>query len=308
MELINIPPADVWPGYTLPLISAVLWALSAPIINIGLSNVPQRLGIHGVLLGLFVALLSATISLAGWALASGAKLSINWHLAAAGAFTFPLATGIYYATAIAFSGQTEVAAQFAKLKPLLSIIFAALFLGEALSVDLVLPIALIAAGVSIFIVTALQGKISIQAVLLGVLTAMAWSLGETFMVLGLSGQTPLADNFVSLLFGTLTILPVMLFCSRKLFLERELLCWWLFPFALHGILSFGLAYAIFFAALESVGMLKTVIINAFWPVLSLLFTYVINRIRGVQYSLPCYAWFAGILLCGGSALQVWKLA
>ncbi|AFI85555.1 DMT family transporter [Methylophaga nitratireducenticrescens] len=306
MQLIDI--FSNWPDYALPVMSAVLWALSAPVVNLGLNKIPSRLGSHGVLLGLFVALSSAAFCLAIWAWLSGAAITINWRLAAAGVFTFPVATGMYYVTAVAFKGQAEVAAQFAKLKPLISIIFAAVFVGEVLNADMVLPIALIAAGISIFIVTAIRGKITMQAVLLGALTAMAWSVGETFMILGLTGSAPLTDNFVSLVFGALAIVPVMLIFSKKLYIERHSLGWWLLPFAVHGIISFSLAYAFFFAALESVGMLKTVVINAFWPVLALLFTYVINRVRSVNYKVPYYAWFAGLLLCSGSAVQIWNMA
>lgn len=307
MDLSGILPTG-WPNYTFPIMSAILWALSAPIVNIGLEHIPRKLGVKGVLVGLFVALCSATVCLAGWTWMSGTQITINWRLAAAGVFTFPVATGMYYATAIALEGQTEVASQFAKIKPLISIVFAALFVGEALTADLILPIALIAAGISIFIVTAIRGKITIQAVLLGGLTALAWSLGETFMTLGMTGGTPLANNFISLVFGALAMLPFMLLLSKRLYIERHLFGWWLLPFAVHGILSFSLAYAFFFAALESVGMLKTVVINAFWPVLALLFTYLLNRVRRVQYNVPYYAWLAGILLCMGSAMQAWKLA
>jgi uncharacterized membrane protein len=307
MELANIFPENL-PTYTLPVMSAILWALSAPIINVGLDRIPPRLGIHGVLLGLFVALISAAISLAMWTWLSGSEINVNWRLAAAGVLTFPIATGMYYVTAVAFKGQAEVAAQFAKLKPLISIIFATLFVGEALNIDMVLPISLIAAGISVFILTAVRGKITMQAVLLGALTALAWSLGETFMTLGLTGGSPLTDNFVSLVFGVLAILPIMLLFSKKFYFERNALGWWLLPFAVHGIISFSLAYAIFFAALESVGMLRTVVINAFWPLLALLFTYIINRVRRAPYNVPYYAWLAGILLSSGSAVQVWNLA
>ncbi|HCC81946.1 MULTISPECIES: DMT family transporter [unclassified Methylophaga] len=307
MELTDI--FSNWPSYTLPVMSAVLWALSAPIVNLGLDKIPPRLGSHGVLLGLFVALSSAALCLAIWAWLSGAVINLNWRLAAAGVFTFPVATGMYYITAVAFKGQAEVAAQFAKLKPLISIIFAAVFVGEALNAEMVFPIVLIAAGINIFIVTAIRGKITMQAVFLGALTAMAWSVGETFMILGLTGGSPLTDNFVSLVFGALAIVPVMLVFSKKLYIERHSLGGgWLLAFAVHGIISFCLAYALFFAALESVGMLKTVVINAFWPVLALLFTYVINRVRRVKYMVPYYAWLAGILLCSGSAVQIWNMA
>ena len=113
------------PSYTFPVMSAVLLALSAPIVNLGLDKIPPRLGSHGVLLGLFVALSSAALCLAIWAWLSGAVINLNWRLAAAGVLTFPVATGMYYITAVAFQSQAGVLAQFAKLKHMSSINFVA---------------------------------------------------------------------------------------------------------------------------------------------------------------------------------------
>ncbi len=90
------------PDYFFAIASALLWALSAPIVNYAIRKpafVEQR--IH-VLAGLMVSLTTGVIVLSVVVLSLGMFPVIRYELMLAGIFTFPLATGIYYFAGVAF--------------------------------------------------------------------------------------------------------------------------------------------------------------------------------------------------------------
>ncbi|MAR90082.1 MAG: DMT family transporter [Pseudomonadota bacterium] len=291
------------PSYLLPVFSALLWALSAPLINQGVRGLPAAMGRSGILLGLFVSCWSGALCLSAFVWLNGIPFAFNGALFLAGILTFPLATATYYLASISFKNHTEIASQFAKSKPLITLPIAYLLLGEPVEQGLWLSIPLIVVGVGIFLVQSMRGDTALKPVVFGLLAAVFWALGEIFMKLGLTENSPLADTYAALLSGALGISCYLPFFLGPVIQQRSAIGTWLWPFCAHGIISFGFAYVFFFSSLAEYGVMKTVVINSFWPVLALVITALINRLRRLPNEVPVYVWWAGLFLCSGSALQ-----
>ena len=291
-------------SYSFALASALLWAVSAPILNIGLERIPKDAKVPGILTGLFISLVAGSLSLLLIVADNLEAVRISRHLVLAGVFTFPVATGLYYLCGNAFEGKTEIAAQFARVKPIFSVLFAVFLLKEKLSWLSYSSLLLVSIGLGFLIMGGLQGVFRSVALLLGVLTALAWALGEVFMKIGLTGKLSIIDTFVALLSGTIVGSVFILPWTFSLIRRRVGLASWLAPFAAHGLLSFGLAYSAFFESIKRIGLGRTVLINAFWPILAVFLVCLCSRLRKQECHVPKNVWLAAPFLVMGSIVQV----
>ncbi len=292
------------PAYSYAVISAILWAISAPILNAGLKRIPREQWITCVFTGLLVAQLTGTLTLTV-ILAATAQLefSTSGYLIAAGLFTFPLATGLYYLSGYAFGTRIEFASQFAKIKPLFSVLLALLVLKETFGTVSYIALTLILLGLMVLTGNAWRGALSWRAVLLGLLAALAWAAGEVFMKLGLHSALSLTDTFTAL--ASATVISLVLFMPALLHAvaKHVLIHSWLLAFGIHGIISFALAYASFFESIRLIGLSRTVLINAFWPILAIVLTCLWQRLQRQPCEVPNGIWLAAILVLAGSLIQ-----
>lgn len=288
----------------LAIASAAMWAASALIVSRGLRSLPEN-RVAGVIAGLLIALVTGSALLL---VASGPRVEIgdiSFLTVVAGVLTFPVATGLYYLASEAFGGRAEVAAQFSQIKPLLSVLIAALLLHEPLRAASWLALALVSAGLGTLIIARVRGHFSTAAVALGLLLAAAWAFGEA--AIGASGASRgMEQTTVALLSGTLVgaliALPVLLKVGLP---DRGR---WMLYFALHGVLSFGIAYSLYFEAIRQLGLGPTALINAFWPMLALTAGHVIARRSPGALPVPASVWAAAGLLLAGSLAAVWDSA
>lgn len=296
----NGVPNDVSAVF-LAIASAVVWAVSAPIVSRGLSLLPvNRIG--AMVLGLMIALFTGSSLLL---LAFGTTLrasDVTPATVVAGALTFPMATGIYYVASAAFKGRAEVAAQFSQLKPVISVLLAVFLLNEPLHGTTWLSLAFVAAGLGLLIVARRHGHVSAAAVALGLMLASMWAFGEVAIAYGDAGRG-VQQTTVALLAGTLvgTVFAIP---------TLAVVGWpapgrWMFYFMLHGVLSFGIAYALYFDAIRQLGLGPTALINAFWPMLSLVLAHVLARRRPDAEPIPRLVWLAALLLLLGSLAAIW---
>jgi drug/metabolite transporter (DMT)-like permease len=286
------------PDYYFSIASALLWALSAPIVNYAIRK-PAFVDQHiHVLAGLMVSLTTGVMVLSVVVLSLGLLPAIRYELVLAGIFTFPLATGIYYFAGVAFHGRADIASLFSKVKPLFSFFLAVAVLNEAVTGYTIYSAMLIGLGTLMLIVGSGFRQIQFAGVVLGLMTAVFWALGELFMKMGVSDTHPIAANLSALIAGTIVFLP---FAVRplKLVAASRAGITSLLPFCAHGVISFGIAYSCFFISIDRIGLGKSVLINAFWPVLGLLVVSMLRMSRGKPAGLPLIVILsAGILLAG----------
>lgn len=250
--------------------------------------------------GLFAAVLTGVAVLAPFT--AGARLEWNWFVLLAGIMTFPVATLLYYMTAYAFTSRAELASQFARVKPLFSIILAVAILHEPLPYPTIVSAVFVLAGLLLMGLGAAKGHFTWLSLWLGIATAAAWSLGELFVGLGFPKGSGVVPTWMSLLAAALVMLPLVLVASF-----RRPLCAsdakWLGYFCAHGAISFALAYTLFFRSIATVGLTATVLVTAFWPVIAMLFSAALARSRGERYELAPTMWAAAVLLLVGSLIQ-----
>ena len=169
--------------------------------------------------------------------------------------------------------------------------------------------ACVAAGVFFFAWSGIRGALQFSAIVLGLLTALSWALGEAFIKLGLSRAGTLADTLVALVAATaLTIvifLPKLPVMARLLMNERRSPRW-LFPFMLHGVLSIGLAYPSFFESIRRIGLGHTALTTAFSDSGDLLRLYRGQRNRQ-DFKLPALVLPAAMFLLTGNLIQLLAL-
>jgi len=256
--------------------------------------------------GLLTSMTAGTLVLGAIAFPIGDMQAVSTATILAGVFTYPVATGLYYMTGFAFGTRVEFAAQFAKVKPLFSALIAVTILGETVSAAQTLPLALMMLGIVLFYLGLSRRLYSRVAVALGLLTALSWAIGEAFVKLAFSGGNTLDHAFVALAAGTLlgwTIYPL----ARALGLSSvPLRVTWLWPFAVHGIISFGVAYTLFFHSIITLGLYPTVLINAFWPFLSILVVKGVQRLMGRDQAqrVPLTVWLASSILLMASLIEI----
>lgn len=262
----------------LSALGAVLcWAASAPIISRGLKLVgeqpaPRMQMLYGLAIGL-------TTGVALFILYDGPPsiatlLDLNVFLG--GLLTYIFGTGLYYLAAVAYKENAGIAAQFANVKPLLTITAGILLFHEELNTAKVISIAVIGLGCGVIIFDALQKKTSLEAPALGFLLAASWSGGEVFMRRALEHHTSLEATKAALCVSAAAAIAAMAAYRRastgvidmSLYAHRH--------FALHGVLSFALAYMMFFHAISLIGLSSTVLVTVFWPTLALALNSVIH--------------------------------
>ena len=295
-------------SYSFSLISALLWAISAPILNYGIQRIPKNARISGILIGLLVSLVTGSALLLIITFPNLKSIALSPYVILAGIFTFPIATGFYYLCSSAFDGKAEIAAQFARVKPIFSVLLAVLILREQLSYSSYTSLLLISIGIVFLINGRLHGVFSSSALVLGMLTALSWAIGEVFMTMGLTTRTSIEDTCLALLSGTIACLILFIPLFPSLSKQKLEINSWIIPFIAHGILSFGLAYSAFFESIKQIGMGQTVLINAFWPILAILLTCFISRLKAEEHKIPKYVWYATPFLLIGSILQLIKLS
>lgn len=292
------------PPYAYALGSALLWAISVPILNVGIRRFPAPAS-SAALVGLLVSLSVGTITLGlfaypieGWHVISAGTLT-------SGVFTYSIGTGLYYMTSFSFGARTEIASQFAKIKPLFSLVIAVVLLGEVMTPSERLAASFVIAGVIAFLIGAARRVYSYPAVVLGLLTALSWAIGEAFVKLSFPTGQSIDHAFVALATGTLVVWGMYPIARRLGTKAVSLNASWLWPFAVHGVISFAIAYTMFFHSIATLGLLPTVVINAFWPFMSIILTQLIPYAGSSgRRQVPLAVWVASGLLLLGSLIEI----
>lgn len=268
--------------------SALLWAISVPVVAAGIKRIPEEYKYEGLGLGLFTSLGAGTLVL--WAInrtANFESAELTLPIFFAAVFMFPVGTGLYYLCGHAFQGRMEVAAQFSKIKPSVSVLLAILFLREQVTFGILLSFVLVTIGIIWLIRLNVRWEENRWLpVSIGLLTALSWALGDMFMKVASVSGVPCASTTLSMLWvGSATVLAVVApFLVRRPAVFREYFRFFI-PFGLHGIFSFALAYTLFCAALSELGLTQTVLITCFWPLLGVLIVYLLDYFQGVKRKL-----------------------
>lgn len=303
------------PEYGGALASALLWAVSAQFVSAGFVKVEADNRLPFLMTGLLVSQLAGLAGLAGLLWWQQGVLSVNlspfvWM---AGLLTFPIGTGLYYVAGSAFGGRSDIAAQFAKVKPLFSLLLAVFILGDPLTSLFSTSSLFVVLGVLVFVASGLKGSITLTALCWGLATSAAWALGEMMMGLALS-HGALADGqmlnatFTALLAGVVASLVFLLPFARRARAADPQIYLHMLPFAVHGVLSFALGYFCFFHSIARIGLASTVTINAVWPILALVLACGVRRWRGQDCDVPALVWLAALLLLIGSLLQAYGIS
>ena len=293
------------PPESYAIASAFAWAFSTLFINRGLSRMRTNGGDYDIFVGLTASLLVGCAFLTAVAFGRFSFGQVSVALVLAGLFTFPLGTGLYYYTAEMYSDHAEIAAQFSKVKPIFSV-FIALLLGEALGALTWAALALIAVGVGLLLWATVQSQFSLTTAVLGLVTALAWAIGEGFMAVGVEGTSSLLATYVAILTGSAVYLAVIVpLVAPRTDIRSSIGQGWLLPFMGHGLLSFGVAYTLFFTSIAEIGLARTALITAFWPMLALGIGFVRSTIAGgsVEEDIAFrYLFLAAAFLVAGSAI------
>lgn len=292
-------------GEVYALISAIAWAFSALVVNDALENKPEGNDPYHTTLGLVVSLVTGCFFLSFIVFPQIQITSFTKYLILAGLFTFPIGTGLYYHTSELYEQHAEIAAQFVKIKPIFSVIFA-FALGEIISRLMQLSLAFITVGLGLLIIATVRGRYTKFAVIFGLCTAFAWSIGEAFLKLGVEGSSSLVATYVALVAGTAVYLvfavPVVV---KNIQIRESLVQRWMIGFFAHGLLSFAIAYSAFFSAIKLIGLGRSALITAFWPILALFLSMVADRMRGRAIDIEMdlrYILAASSMLVAGSLL------
>jgi len=264
---------------------------------------PEHARGAGLIIGLFAALVAGSVFLVVVQGGMPSPASLNVQVVLAGVFTYVAGTGLYYASACAFEGRAEYASQFAKVKPVFSVLLAIVVLRETVGFWSWIALALIAVALMILMRGADRGFFSWQALFLGLLTALSWAVGEVFVKLGFRAGQPFQDALLAMLSATAVLLPVVLWVMSSA-QRPSLRVDWLLPFLLHGILSFGVAYTAFFHSIVLIGLAPTILINAFWPALAMVLGCLVARLRREACDVRPSIWVAVVLLVLGSLAQI----
>ncbi len=296
------------PDYFLPIFSALLWALSVPIINVGLKNIPDDSPLD-VLWPLFYAILTGVICSYFFGVDEAINFRLDeqsYFLMFAGIFTYPLATGSYYLAGVKFKARIELASQFSKAKPGLTLLLALAVLPVSMQGNFsFFVLLLLFMGIGTYIYAGLRKDVSIVGAALGLITALLWSLGEIAMKLGVGGYGGFTANFYALCYGALFLFPILIAMTVtgkiKFQLPTDNI-----PFLLHGVISFCFAYSLFFSGLDKIGVIPTVVINSFWPLLSLVIATLIYKYNKQSISTPRVIWLGSLLFLSSGLITIFQ--
>ncbi len=187
---------------------------------------------------------------------------------------------------------------FSSVKPIFSFIFAYQFLKETIPYK---PLLFIIFGIIFLVIGTWKGGFNLVALLLGTATAFFWSLGEYFYKSGLGAHISIFYTLVALASGSIIFVVIYPLLLRLLAKGQKIETkGWIKFFIFHGILSFGFAYAAFFESIKIVGLGRTVLINAFWPIFAIVFTYLYSSVKAEESIHSKYIWIAALFLLAGS--------
>lgn len=282
-----------------------LWAVCTLFVNAGLQTIPREGWLTQIMAGVTVSC-SAGATVTGTMIGLSDRFALTSGslplLAIAGMLMYPLGTGAYYACGVIFGNRSQYAAQFAKLKPVLAVGLSVLFLGDQLAAGTVFAFALMAAGVTVLIYGGTRGIFQTTAIGWGLMTAVLWAVAEVVIKTG-EAQQGVVTAFWSLVsgaaFGATLTMAVWLWTGKRAQPGR-----WMLFFALHGVVSFGVAYACCYESIRLQGVARTALITAFWPVIALAINHLWLRWRGRPESIPRYLLIGAAALLAGSLTQI----
>jgi len=294
------------PAYFFPIFSALLWAVSVPILNIGLKKIEGDSPFN-ILWPLFYAITTGAIC----AYFFGIDEAVNFrpdnqsiYLILAGVLTYPLATGSYYLAGRMFKDRIELASQFSKAKPGLTLLLALAILPVSMQGSFSLwGLLLLFMGIGTYIYAGLKKDVSLIGASLGMTTALLWSLGEIAMKYGVGSYGGFTANFYALCYGALFLLPIVVVMTItgkiKFQFPTDNI-----PFLLHGVISFYLAYSLFFTGLDKLGVIPTVVVNSFWPLLALIITTILYKINREPVHTPKIIWLGSLLFLSSGLVTI----
>ena len=182
--------------------------------------------------------------------------------------------------------------------------FLAVFvLDEVFHTQSIVSVVLIIVGLLLFGRGVIKSRLNLLGLILGILTALAWSIGEIFVKVGFDPETTTIQTFYAL--SSVSIISI-LFCGLLTNQQNIRLPSFatFIPFILHGVFSFGIAYVSFFQSIAVIGVVKSVIITAFWPMLSLVLAGFVNLISNKKTNIAFSTWMAALCFICASLLQV----
>ena len=266
--------------YAFALLAAFLWAASSPAISHGLkvartTTSPSETVVIGLNLAIFVGagLLTAIRGV------PDANLMAQPFVIAAGLLTFPVGTGLYYVASVWYRNRAAIAAQFANVKPLITIPAGLMFFGEMLSGTSIFAALCITLGIVVIIYGVAQKHTSFGAMWFGLFLALSWSMGEISVRIAAMQSSRFDIAHASLVAS----IPVALLAWAVIRIARSHtpVAWpprpALAAFACHGALSFAGAYFFFFASISTHGLSHTVLITTAWPTLAIALSYLWDR-------------------------------
>jgi drug/metabolite transporter (DMT)-like permease len=299
--------------YSVFIVSAIFaWALSAPLIQRGMKSADSGFKVASALLvsfGIGYFFLFFSTGRIGILPLEHALLSF-----AAGLLTFPLGTGLYYFTIGRISAKNMM--PFLYLKLPLALFLSYFILGEvfALSLNVLLGMAVLVAGLVIASLS-MGGKAAgrgregrLMTLLMAVSIPLLWALGEIAIKLGSEGIAPIRAIFYSLTFGFFTVAGLMLLYS--LFRKRR---WrredympgkaYLF-FAGHGFLSIFVAYTLYFWAIGIGSVSFSALLVAVWPLLAMFLSMAAEKMQGIPFRGRPGLLVLGAVLCFVSEIAI----
>lgn len=295
--------------------AAILWAISSLIISRGLSSLRRAdfPAIPSVCMGILFSLLAGVLSLTAISGAAFDSRMFDLNIVLGGLLIFPIGTGLYYFAAAAHHDKAEVSSQYANVKPALSIAIGTVIFGEAFGFIDAVVTSLIVIGILTILLAACRGQHSPRGLALGLALAGAWAAGDAFiraatdshatLTIALGALLSSLVLFSACLFTYIAVARIVPRVARFQISEFK-------PhkahiaFFVHGLLSFGLAYALFFHSIGLIGLSRTTFVTVFWPTLALALGALSARLTGSRYQLNRPQLVALALFMAASGLYV----
>ncbi|WP_140984785.1 EamA family transporter [Asticcacaulis tiandongensis] len=291
------------------LLAVLLWAVSAPVVNIGLGRLRQAP--HDKKFLILIAMttcLSAGFTVC-WALNGFVNPLGAWspNVALMGLLIFPIGTGLYYLCSLAYGDRAEVASQFANVKPAVSIMAGVLLFREPFGLHEAVVSAIIGLGIVVILSGAFHKGRQITGVMLGLALALAWAGGE-ILARSVSGNAASIHITLGALFSALVITAMTTFVyavvqGKRAKLNR-LKYRYFWPFLVHGVLSFGFAYMLFFESIARIGLSQTILLTVFWPMLVLVLNLIVSRVKRKPFRVPANVLTASVLFTLASLIHI----
>ncbi len=294
-------------GEYAPAIAAtIIWAILTQVLNHGLKSLPSDDKLNWLLAGLLVAMFfGVSTSLLFIDNPSAGNLDFNINLFLGGLLTYPVASSLYYLTSQRLNGRSEYGAVFSKVKPLFSFILGFAILNEAYTASTLVSVGLMSAGLFVFFLGVKYDSLDLAGVFLGLATAVCWALGEYYMKLGMTQEfNGFNANYQALVYGFAAYWVFILVKLRMRVFHYLLNYKLVWTFMVHGIFSFGIAYSLFFKSISIIGIGRTILITAFWPILALIISILLNRLRGRSEKTSVYVIVSAALIVSASVIEL----